>query len=99
MNRKIEGVRHIAITEDDIEIYYDNESTGFKREYWGLTVDDISELRSGVVEEDRIRFARTSIYFKPGSDISCQILEDEREILCSGRPEKWMRSKNVHKLG
>ena len=98
MDRKIEGVRHITITEDDIEIYYDNESTGFKREYWSLTADNISELRSGVVEEDRIRFARTVIYFKPGSEISCQILEDEREILCSERPEKWMRSKNIHKL-
>ena len=99
MNRKIEGVRRITITEDDITIYYDNDDERFKREYWGLTADNISELRSSVVEEDRIRFARTAIYFKPGSEISCQILEDEREILCSERPEKWMRSKNIHKLG
>lgn len=90
MKRKIEGVRHIIITEGDIEIYYDNESTGFKREHWNLVAKNISRLASGVVtdEEARMRFARTSIDFDSFSVISCQIIEDEKVILCGESPEK-----------
>lgn len=90
MDRKIENVRGIKIDDDDITIYYGNEHEIFKREHWKLVAKNISRLASGVGtdEEARMRFAKTSIDFDSFSVISCQILEDERTVLCGERPEK-----------
>ena len=85
MKRKIEEVRLITMGTEEIWIYYGGKAKpeSFKQGKWKLVAEDI--VRLDVRPEAR---QTTVITPKVGIGVGCQILEDEKIILCGERPEE-----------
>ena len=94
MERKIEEVQSISITEDVISIYHGTPiPKRFERSKWTLVVEDVVKVLDApwthhMVAQPDIRKPSTEIVVKPGIGVGCQILEDEKIILCGERPEE-----------
>lgn len=90
MKRKIEDVQCISIAENVISIYHGTPiPKRFERDKWVLYVEDISKLEDNHREAlHKISHPSTLIHVRAGIGVSCQILEDEKVILCGERPEK-----------
>lgn len=94
MKRKIDEVRSISISEDVISIHHSTPIPDrFERNKWSLVVEDVINVKDAswihrmAVQPD-IRKSLTTISVKAGIGVSCQILEDEKIILCGERPEE-----------
>lgn len=83
--RKIEEVRLITMGTREIWIYYGGKARpeSFKRDKWKLVAEDIVRMEN--IPEAR---HNTVITPRAGIGVGCQVLEDEKIILCGERPEE-----------